>query len=85
MKKDEIIKAPIEEVADTWRELYNRVQALSTYIDAYYNEPCGDIFDTRDVKDFNKLIKKIDKKVELIEQLRPGVIAYLFRGMEDEH
>lgn len=50
------------------------------YIDAYYNEPCGDIFDTRDIKDFNKLIKKAEKEMRLIEQLRPEIIEYLFGG-----
>lgn len=83
MKKDEIIKAPIEEVANTWGELYNEVQTLSMYIDAYYNEPCGDIFDTRDIKDFNKLIKKAEKEMRLIEQLRPEIIEYLFGGVEE--
>lgn len=81
MKKDEIIKAPIEEVTDTWVEFYNRAQSLSTYVYTY----CGDIFDSSDIKDFNESIKKIDEEMELIEQLRPDVIAYLFGDMEDEH
>lgn len=81
MKKDEIIKAPIEEVADTWVEFYNRAQSLFPYVYTY----CGDIFDSSGSQDFNESIKKIDKEMELIEQLRPDVIAYLFGGMEDEH
>ena len=83
IRKDEIIKAPIEEVANMWGELYNEAQILSMYIDAYYNEPCGDIFDTRDIKDFNKLIKKAEKEMRLIEQLRPEIIEYLFGGIEE--
>lgn len=81
MKKDEIIKAPIEEVADTWVEFYNKAQSLFPYVYTY----CGDIFDSSDIKEFNKSIKKNDEEMELIEQLRPDVIAYLFGGMEDEH
>lgn len=81
MKKDEIIKAPIEEVADTWIEFYNRAQSLFPYVYTY----CGDIFESSDIKDFNESIKKIDEEMELIEQLRPDAIAYLFGGMEDEH
>lgn len=83
MRKEDIMKASIEEVANMWGELYNEVQILSMYIDAYYNEPCGDIFDTRDIKDFNKLIKKAEKEMRLIEQLRPEIIEYLFGGVEE--
>lgn len=57
MKKDEIIKAPIEEVADTWVEFYNRAQSLFPYVYTY----CGDIFDSSDIKDFNESIKKLHK------------------------
>ena len=83
MTEEQIMQAPIEEVVNTWGELYNEVQILSMYIDAYYNEPCGDIFDTRDIKDFNKLIKKAEKEMRLIEQLRPEIIEYLFGGIEE--
>lgn len=83
MTEEQIMQAPIEEVVNTWGELYNEVQILSMYIDAYYNEPCGDIFDTRDIKDFNKLIKKAEKEMRLIEQLRPEIIEYLFGGVEE--
>lgn len=83
MRKEDIMKASIEEVANMWGELYNEVQILSMYIDAYYNEPCGDIFDTRDIKDFNKLIKKAEKEMRLIEHLRPEIIEYLFGGIEE--
>lgn len=85
MKKDEIIKAPIEEVTDTWVEFYNRMHGLFMYADVYYNELYGDVFDTEDIKDLNKSIKKNDEEMELIEQLRPDAIAYLLGGMEDEH
>lgn len=83
MRKEDIIKAPIEEVANIWGELYNEAQILSMYIDAYYNEPRGDIFDSRDIKDFNKLIKKAEKEMRLIEHLRPEIIEYLFGGIEE--
>ena len=83
MTEEQIMQAPIEEVVNTLGELYNEVQILSMYIDAYYNEPCGDIFDTRDIKDFNKLIKKAEKEMRLIEQLRPEIIEYLFGGVEE--
>lgn len=73
MKKDEIIKAPIEEVTDTWIEFYNKAHALSRYADVYYNELYGDVFDAENITS-----KKIDEEMELIEQLRPDAIAYLF-------
>lgn len=62
MKKDEIIKAPIEEVADTWVEFYNKAQALSMYADVYYTELYGDIFDSSGSQDFNKSIKRLTKR-----------------------
>lgn len=83
MTEEQIMQAPIEEVAKQWMELFEDNNRMSMNIDAYYNEPCGDIFDARDIKDFNKLIKKAEKEMRLIEQLRPEIIEYLFGGVEE--
>lgn len=74
MTKEEIMQAPIEEVAKQWMELFEDNNRMSMNIDAYYNHEFGDIFNSQDVKEFKYFIKKNTKEMNLIEKHRPEAI-----------
>lgn len=78
MTKEEIMQAPIEEVAKQWMELFEDNNRMSMNIDAYYNHEFGDIFNSQDVKEFKYFIKKNTKERNLIEEQRPEIFEYLF-------
>lgn len=72
-------EATIEELADRWWFLYEKSQQLSNYEWHYYNTAQGDIFDSRDIEDFKKAIRKNNKEMAFIETHRPEVIDYMFK------
>lgn len=84
-KLEQIKNAMIEELADRWWHLYEDTQRLSEYINHYYEDEIGDCFDSRDIADFKKNIKKNEKEMSLIEQTRPEVIDYMFGNNKDKN
>nr|DAY29858.1 MAG TPA: hypothetical protein [Caudoviricetes sp.] len=83
MTEEQIMQAPIEEVAKQWMELFEDNNRMSMNIDAYYNHEFGDIFNSQDVKEFKYFIKKNTKEMNLIEEHKPEIFEYLFGGIEE--
>lgn len=87
MTKEEIMQAPIEEVAKRWMELFKDNNRMSMNINAYYNHAFEVIFNSQDVKEFKyftKKIKKNTKEMNLIEEHKPEIFEYLFGGIKHE-